>query len=175
MSRAAIRYAKAVYEIADAKGSTESVNQNMSSIREAISAHQDLQVFLENPTIKGESKLDVLTATFKGVESQTLDLFRLLLTNKRFEILQAITIQYNLLFDKMNGIELAKVTTAIPMDDALEKQVLTKITEFSNNQITIENIVDPSIIGGFIIRMGDKQFNASVAHKLQQLKREFSN
>ena len=175
MSRAAIRYAKAVYEIADAKGSTESVNQNMSSIREAISAHQDLQVFLENPTIKGESKLDVLTATFKGVESQTLDLFRLLLTNKRIEILQAITIQYNLLFDKMNGIELAKVTTAIPMDDALEKQVLSKIKEFSNNQITIENIVDPSIIGGFIIRMGDKQFNASVAHKLQQLKREFSN
>lgn len=175
MSRAAIRYAKAIYEIADAKGSAESVNQNMSSIREAISAHHDLQVFLENPTIKGESKLDVLTNTFQGVESQTLSLFRLLLENKRFEILQSITIQYNLLFDQMNGIELARVTTAIPMDDALEKQVLNKIKEFSNNQITIENIVDPSIIGGFIIRMGDKQFNASVAHKLQQLKREFSN
>jgi F-type H+-transporting ATPase subunit delta len=175
MSRAAIRYAKAIYEIADAKGTTESVNQNMSSIREAISAHQDLQVFLENPTIKGESKLEVLSNTFKGVESQTLDLFRLLLVNKRFGILEAITFQYNVLFDKMNGIELAKVTTAIPMDANLEKQVLAKINEFSNNKITIENIVDPSIIGGFVIRMGDKQFNASIAHKLQQLKTEFSN
>lgn len=175
MSRAAIRYAKAIYEIAEAKGAAKNVNENMSSIRDAINTHHDLQVFLENPTIKGEAKLDVLTNTFTGVESQTLGLFRLLLENKRFEILEAITFQYNLLFDKMNGIELAKVTTAIPMDANLEKQILNKIKEFSNNKITIENIVDPSIIGGFIIRMGDKQFNASIANKLQQLKREFSN
>jgi F-type H+-transporting ATPase subunit delta len=53
--------------------------------------------------------------------------------------------------------------------------VLAKIKEFSNKNITIQNVVDPSIIGGFVLRIGDKQFNASVASKLQSLKQEFSN
>ena len=75
----------------------------------------------------------------------------------------------------MNGVEVAKVTTAIPMDAALEATVLAKIATLSDKKITIENIVDASIIGGFILRIGDKQYNASVANRLQVLKRELSN
>ena len=75
----------------------------------------------------------------------------------------------------MNGIEIAKVTTAIPMDAELEAKVLAKVATLSDKKITIENNVDPSIIGGFILRIGDKQYNASVANRLQVLKREFSN
>jgi F-type H+-transporting ATPase subunit delta len=74
----------------------------------------------------------------------------------------------------MNGVEVAQVTTAIPMDAALEAQVLAKLQP-SDKKITIENIVDASIIGGFILRIGDKQYNASVANRLQVLKRELSN
>jgi F-type H+-transporting ATPase subunit delta len=61
------------------------------------------------------------------------------------------------------------------MDAGLETKVLAKIATFSNKKITIENIVDPTIIGGFILRIGDKQYNASVANRLQVLKRELSN
>ncbi len=105
----------------------------------------------------------------------TKSLFHLLFENKRFEILEAIALEYNVLFDVMNGVEVAKVTTAIPMDAALEAKVLAKIATLSDKKITIENIVDPSIIGGFILRIGDKQYNASVANRLQVLKRELSN
>jgi F-type H+-transporting ATPase subunit delta len=99
----------------------------------------------------------------------------LLFENKRFEILEAIALEYNKLSDEMNGIEVAKVTTAIPMDATLEAKVLAKIATLSDKKITIENNVDASIIGGFILRIGDKQYNASVANRLQVLKREFSN
>jgi F-type H+-transporting ATPase subunit delta len=99
----------------------------------------------------------------------------LLFENKRFEILEAIAIQYNKLFDESNGIEVAKVTTAFPITAELETKVLAKIAEFSNKKITIQNIIDPTIIGGFILRVGDQQYNASVASKLSELKREFSN
>jgi F-type H+-transporting ATPase subunit delta len=61
------------------------------------------------------------------------------------------------------------------MDAALETQVLAKIATISDKKITLQNIVDPAIIGGFILRMGDKQYNASVANRLQELRREFSN
>jgi F-type H+-transporting ATPase subunit delta len=75
----------------------------------------------------------------------------------------------------MNGVEVAKVTTAIAMDADLQSKVLAKIATFSNKKITIESTIDPSIIGGFILRIGDKQYNASVANRLQVLKRELSN
>jgi F-type H+-transporting ATPase subunit delta len=80
-----------------------------------------------------------------------------------------------LYFDELNGVETAIVTTAFPITTDLESKVLAKIKEFSNKNITIQNVVDPSIIGGFVLRIGDKQFNASVASKLQSLKQEFSN
>jgi F-type H+-transporting ATPase subunit delta len=95
--------------------------------------------------------------------------------NKRFELLQDVAIQYNALHDELNGIETAVVTTAFPISSELEAKVLAKIATFSTKNITIQNIVDPAIIGGFILRMGDKQYNASVANRLQNLKREFSN
>ncbi|HMK06343.1 MAG TPA: F0F1 ATP synthase subunit delta, partial [Flavobacterium sp.] len=69
----------------------------------------------------------------------------------------------------------ATVTTAIPMDAELEAKVLSKILTFSNKKVNIENIVDPAIIGGFILRIGDQQYNASIANRLQVLKRELSN
>jgi F-type H+-transporting ATPase subunit delta len=99
----------------------------------------------------------------------------LLKENKRFEILAEIARQYNAQHDVLNGIEVAKVTTAFPITPDLEAKVLAKIKEFSTSKITIENIIDPSIIGGFILRIGDQQYNASVANRLQELKREFSN
>jgi F-type H+-transporting ATPase subunit delta len=175
MSRAAIRYAKAILDIAQVQGTAVAVNADMQSIFETIDAQAELSDFLQNPTVKVDGKAAVLKQIFQNVQPQTLGLFRLLEENKRFGILKAICAQYKVLFDQMNGNEVAKVTTAVAMTAATEQLVLEKIKSFSKNNITIENIIDPSIIGGFIISMGDKQFNASVAHKLQQLKREFSN
>ncbi|MBP1222129.1 ATP synthase F1 subunit delta [Flavobacterium sp. 1355] len=174
-TRAAIRYAKAILDLANSKGIAEVVNNDMKSIALAISTNEELSAFILNPTIKGEVKESALLEVFSNANGVTKGLFRLLFENKRFEILEAIAVEYNKLFDESNGIEVAKVTTAIPMDAALEAKVLAKIATLSNKKITIENIVDPSIIGGFILRIGDKQYNASVANRLQVLKRELSN
>jgi F-type H+-transporting ATPase subunit delta len=122
-----------------------------------------------------EAKKSALSELFSNVQPETSSLFHLLFENKRFEILDSIAKQYNVLFDESIGVEVAKVTTAVPLTSELEAKVLAKIGEFSNKKITIENTVDPAIIGGFILRVGDKQYNASVASKLNQLKREFSN
>jgi F-type H+-transporting ATPase subunit delta len=119
--------------------------------------------------------MNAVKEIFAGVQPETNSLFRLLQENKRFEILAAIAAQFNAQFDEMNGVEVAKVTTAFPITAELEKQVLEKIATISNKKITVQNTVDPSIIGGFILRIGDKQYNASVANRLQELRREFSN
>ncbi|MFV5694209.1 ATP synthase F1 subunit delta [Flavobacterium sp. LB3P122] len=174
-TRAAIRYAKAILDMSDAIGVANEVSNDMTLIASTINGNQELNTFIENPTIKVEVKENVLLEVFADVNGVTKGLFHLLFENKRFEILEAIALEFNKLFDEMNGIEVAKVTTAFPLDVDLKAKVLAKITTLSDKKITIENIVDASIIGGFILRIGDKQYNASVANRLQVLKRELSN
>ena len=173
--RAAIRYAKAILEIADSKGVASEVSADMTLIATTITGNSELTHFIQNPLIKTDTKKNVVIEVFASVNPVTQSLFHLLLENKRFEILAAIAVEYNNLFDVMNGVEFAKVTTAFPMDAALEAKVLSKIATFSDKKVTIENTVDASIIGGFILRIGDKQYNASVANRLHVLKRELSN
>jgi F-type H+-transporting ATPase subunit delta len=173
--RAAIRYAKAILEIADSKGVASEVSTDMTLIATTITGNSELTHFIQNPLIKTDTKKNVVLEVFASVNPVTQSLFHLLLENKRFEILAAIAVEYNNLFDVMNGVEVAKVTTAFPMDAALEAKVLAKIAAFSDKKVTIENTVDASIIGGFILRIGDKQYNASVANRLHVLKRELSN
>ena len=173
--RAAIRYANAILEIADSKGVASEVSADMTLIATTITGNSELTHFIQNPLIKTDTKKNVVLEVFASVNPVTQSLFHLLLENKRFEILAAIAVEYNNLFDVMNGVEVAKVTTASPMDAALEAKVLAKIATFSDKKVTIENTVDASIIGGFILRIGDKQYNASVANRLHVLKRELSN
>lgn len=174
-TRAAIRYAKAILDLANSKGVAEAVNNDMKSIASTIDGNEELSTFIQSPTIKVEVKESALLEVFANVNGITKGLFHLLFENKRFEILEAISLEYSKLFDESNGTEVAKVTTAIAMDAALEAKVLAKIATLSDKKITIENVVDPSIIGGFILRIGDQQYNASVANRLQVLKRELSN
>ena len=174
-TRAAIRYAKAILDIASDKGVAQAVNNDMTLIASTIKSNKELSTFIENPTTKVEVKESALQEIFADTNAVTKSLFRLLFENKRFEILDSVALEYNNLFDESNGVEIAKVTTAIAMDLALEAKILAKIATFSDKKITIENTIDPSIIGGFILRIGDKQYNASVANRLQTLKRELSN
>ena len=175
MSRAAIRYAKAILETAVSSGKANQVNEDMKSIIAAVDSSADLKDFLVSPIIKSDLKMNALTEVFGSVQAETKSLFRLLQENKRFEILVAIATQYNTQFDEMNGVEVAKVTTAFPITADLEAQILAKAATISTKKLTIQNTIDPSIIGGFILRIGDKQYNASVSNRLQELKREFSN
>jgi F-type H+-transporting ATPase subunit delta len=174
-TRAAIRYAKAILEIADSKKVASQVSADMALISSTINTNAELNTFIQSPTINVEQKENAVLEVFANANAVTKSLFHLLMENKRFEILNAIAVEYNQLFDIMNGVEVAKVTTAIAMDAALEAKVSAKIATFSDKKITIENTIDPSIIGGFILRIGDKQYNGSVANRLQVLKRELNN
>ena len=174
-TRAAIRYATAILDLSDSKGVTEIVNNDMKSIASTIKGNEELNTFIHNPTITVEVKEKALLEVFATADNVTKGLLHLLFENKRFEILDVIATEYSRLFDIKNNVEVAKVTTAIAMDAALEAKVLAKIATLSDKKITIENVIDPSIIGGFILRIGDQQYNASVANRLQVLKRELSN
>ncbi|WP_108802706.1 ATP synthase F1 subunit delta [Aquimarina sp. Aq107] len=175
MSRAAIRYAKAVLSLAQDKNVTEDVQKDMQNIIATIDSSSDLKMVLNSPLIKSEVKLASLREIFKSSGDLTQKLFDTLIENKRVSLLDNVAKQYIVLFDQLNNTQVAKVTTAVPLDKALSSKVLAKVKELTGNEATIENVIDESIIGGFILRVGDLQYNASIANKLTSLKRELSN
>jgi len=175
-SRAAVRYAKAILSFALEQTKEVQVNEDMLLIATTIKESKDLQLLLSSPVIKTELKKVALKEVFTSkITSLTLGLINLLIDNKRLSILNDVAKKYTILFDTLKGIEVAKVTTAVPLTDTLNKQVLTKVKEITGKEATIENIVNPDIIGGFILRIGDVQYDASIANKLQGLKRQFED
>ena len=174
-NRAAIRYAKAILDISQNKGTAVAVNDDMKTIADTVKSNHEFRYFLANPVIKGEVKWSAIQEVFGNVQHETKSLFQLLNANKRFELLGNIASQYNHLFDVATGVETAYVTTATEITAELETKVLAKASAFTSNKVTIVNIVDPAIIGGFILRIGDQQYNASIANSLQGLKREFAH
>ena len=173
-ARAAIRYAKAVLSLASDQKSAEAVNNDMKLIATTIAESKDLNEMLQSPVVKSSDKKTVLLEVFKGSNKMTGNLIDTLITNKRLVLLNDVASSYNRLYDELKGTQVAKVTTAVPLTDDLRVKVLAKVKELTGKDAEVENIVDEDILGGFILRVGDIQYNASVANKLNTLKREFT-
>lgn len=173
-SRAAIRYAKAVLSLAIDKKVAEAVNTDMKLIANAISESPELNTMLLSPVVRSSEKKSVLSAVFSNVNGTSDQLIDVLITNKRIALLGDVANRYNHLYDTLKDTQVAKVTSAVPLTDELKAKVLAKVKELTGKVTEVENIVDESILGGFILRVGDVQYDASVANKLNRLKREFT-
>lgn len=175
-SRAAIRYAKAILSFALEQNKEVEVNNDMLLIASTISENDDLQMLLDSPVLKSDLKKSTLKEVFSSkVSSLSIGLIDLLIDNKRLALISEVAKKYTVLYDKLKGIEVAIVTTAVPLTKELNEQVLKKVKDITGKEATIENIVNPDIIGGFILRIGDIQYDASISNKLQVLKRQFEN
>ncbi len=174
-SRAAIRYAKATLDFAVERKTADKVEKDMRGIASTIADNLDLQQMLSSPVVKSETKKNSLKQIFKGSNEITFGLIDTLADNKRIGLLQEVANKYIIQYEKMKGEDVAYVTTAIPLTDDLEKKVLAQVKKLTGNKVTLQNKVDDSILGGFILRLGDLQYDASVANKLNTLKREFTN
>ncbi|MBT8309548.1 MAG: ATP synthase F1 subunit delta [Flavobacteriaceae bacterium] len=174
-TRAAIRYAKAVLDLAVDQKSADSVNDDMKLIADTISANKDLDNMLQSPVVRSAVKKSALTEIFKSSDSITIGLIDALIANKRLNLLGLVASEFTVLYDRLKETQVAKVTTAVPLTDELRTKVLNKVKELTGSKdVTLENIIDEDILGGFILRVGDIQYNASVADKLDKLKREFT-
>ncbi|TMM30447.1 ATP synthase F1 subunit delta [Polaribacter aestuariivivens] len=175
-ARAALRYAKAILNLATDSKSESAVNDDMSLIANTIAENKELAVMLNSPIVKVSDKMKVLNALFDGkVNNVTLGLFHLLQDNKRIAMLGSIAKKYAIVFDHLKSTQVAKVTTAVALTKEVEQQVLDKIVALTGEKANLENVINPAILGGFILRVGDVQYDASISNYLNELKKEFDN
>lgn len=173
-SRAAIRYAKAVLDLAKDQNATVAVHNDMKSIVNAVAESRELNDMLHSPVIPTATKKSALLAIFTDLNKLSINLIDTLIANKRIDILGVVAETYNKIFNEEQGTQFATVTSAVPLTDELNTMVLAKIKELTGKEAEITNVVDESILGGFILRVGDIQYDASISNKLKKLKREFT-
>jgi len=170
-SRAALRYAKALLSHALDHKSLEQVAQDMQQIVEQINQQNEIARFLDNAIVPAQNKLNAVKEIFASAHPTTHQLFDLLKQNKRIDILQAVAENFLKLYDAHLGNTKARVITAIPLDETTRQKVLEKAATLTTAKVSLENTVDPQILGGFILRVGDLEYNASIAYQLEAYKR----
>lgn len=174
-TRAALRYAKAVYSGAQEANTQELIYGNMKSIADTLAGSDDLKIVLESPHIKNEDKRASLHAIFSDVSEITTSLIDILIDNGRIKLLEKVALQYIDLYNEDHGIVVAEVTTAIDLDASLEQKILTKVKELTEaKEVILKQRIDENILGGFIIRVKDIQYDASVSNQLDKVHKEFS-
>lgn len=174
-SRAAVRYAKATLDQAVENKALEALENDMRSIAQTISENKELADTLSSPVVKSLDKKNILLEIFKNANAVTKSLISVLVDNKRIGLLNDVAQKYIILNEDLKGQGVAFVTTAVALTSDLEKMILDKVVELTGKKVVVENTIDEKILGGFVLRVGDLQYDASIASKLSNLKREFTN
>ena len=175
-SKVARRYAKSLLGLAAEKNITEKVYSDMQMIYSACDASRDLALLMKNPIINTDKKEAVIKGVFSGkVDNVTLSFMDLMTKKSREGYLMDIAQQYISLYKESIGVKVAHVTTATPLDAATKEQVLSIVKQMKGDNVELIESVNKNIIGGFILRIDDEQFDASIIKKLRQLKNEFDD
>jgi F-type H+-transporting ATPase subunit delta len=174
-SRVALRYAKSLISLAEERQILEQVKEDMLTIKLVCEENHDFTNMLKSPIVKSDAKSAVVNNIFATkVCELSLAFINIVTDKKREAILGAIAENFIILYNESKNIVTASISTASAMSDDIRNQVLSQLQSvIGNAEVQIEERVDESLIGGFVLRVGDREFNASVANKLQKLKREF--
>lgn len=173
-SKVSQRYAKSLLQFAEEQNAVKAVAEDMAVVAETCENSRDLTNLLKSPIVKTDKKIAILKQVFSGkVGTITSKFFEVLAKKKREGIIGEIAQSFTELYKSGQGIVSAEIITAEPIDEATKGKAAKMLKHFGDKTELTERI-DPSIIGGFIIRVGDRQYDESVASKIRNLKRVFS-
>ena len=171
-TKSAARYAKALLDLCSEKGLVDAIEKDLQQFINAVQVSNDLRVFLNSPIVRGEKKNTVFQALFANFNPLTLHFFNLVIKNGKEAILPEIANQFNSLLKKQRGIVTGTITSAAPLSASTKETILKRISPAFEGTLSLSESVDPTLLGGFVIRVEDKQIDASVASKLKELKQE---
>ena len=174
-SKVAKRYAKALLDYSIEKHEEDNFVQEISSLVEVVRENPDLRALLHSPIVRMEIKHKVLQEVFSQRSAILNLLIEILVENKRVSGLYDIAREYVIQYNRYKGKTTAYLTTAVELPESLKAQFVQKAIALSGGKkITLESRVEPQLIGGFILRIDDLQYNASIAHKLYGIKEQLS-
>ena len=169
------RYAKALIDLAVETKQLEEVANDMRLIKQVCKENREFVILLESPVVKTDKKMAIFKSIFGGKISVTTSTFLDLIARKRREgyiddIAYAFDEQYKL----YKNITTAVVTTAVPLDSATKNKIIEMVKKNAKGEVQLIEKVDKGLIGGFVLTVNDRQIDASIKRKLNDLRKNFS-
>jgi F-type H+-transporting ATPase subunit delta len=174
-TKVAKRYAKSLINLSNERRVMDSVNNDMKLFASVCDENRDLALLLSNPIVNGDKKLQVLKQIFgQKMNAITMSFFEIVVRKGREKYLVQIAKDFTEQYKTLKKIITAEVVSAVGLDDNLRKKIYDIIRKDSNSEVELVEKVDNKLIGGFVLRIGDRQYDASISSEIRKLAQAFS-
>jgi F-type H+-transporting ATPase subunit delta len=174
--RIAHRYAQALMDLGVERNSLEKISEDLIAVETTIRESRPLRAMLASPVVKPDQKLKIFTEIFgQQLHPETLSFVKLLVTKGRAEYLFATAEEFRRMLDTRRNILHADIASAIDLSDEQRLIVQAKLENMTGKRIRPEFRTDPSLVGGFVARIGDRMVDASIRHQLELLREQFKH
>jgi F-type H+-transporting ATPase subunit delta len=175
--RVAYAYAKSLMELAIERGELEEVYQDFLYLATMAQSNRDLELVMRNPIISSEKKLSILKALYaeRGATEATVAFFEIICRKGRENVLADIAREFQSLYQIHKSIQVAEVTTTFPLDDTLRAEFSKIVRDISGmKEVKLTEKINKDLIGGFVLKVNDRQLDESLSSKLRELRVQFS-
>ncbi len=174
-SKISVRYAKALFELALESNKLVEIEADMRLIQE-ISLMDEFRALLANPVVVPTKKEQIFNIAFKGaLDSLSFSLIRQVIRNGREQFLPAISRNFISSSVRHRGITQASLTTAVKASDSVKRDIIKMVSEYFKTEVSLKEVVNKEIIGGFILRIDDTLIDASVRNRLRKIHKALTN
>ena len=165
-------YARSLFAVAKEQGKIDEIRDQLGQVADALTENQNLQVFFFSPYFSTAEKRDGLGKAIEGAEEILVNFLGLLIENHRMPVLFRIRRAYDALWEDENRLLPVSVTSAIELDQGTVQQIGDRIAEQTGRKVELSATVEPDILGGIVVRVGNQVLDASVRNRLEQLRKQ---
>ena len=167
-------YSRSLFEVAKEQGKLDVVREQLGQFADALDSDHDLQVFLFSPYFSTAEKEDGLHKVLEGADPAFENFLRLLIEKHRMPVLFRIRRQFDDRWQEENRLLPVQITSAVKLDDETVEHIRDRIAEQTDRTIELTADVDPDILGGIVLRVGNSILDASIKNRLETLRRQVS-
>jgi len=165
-------YARSLFEVAGEQKKLDEIKEQLGAFADALHETHDLQVFFFSPYFSTKEKQEGLDKAVSGVDEILSNFLKLLIENHRMPVLFRVRREYDALWDEENKLLPVSVTSAVELDKGTVKQIGDKIADQTGRKVELSAHVDPDLLGGIVVRVGNQVLDASVRNRLEQLRKQ---
>jgi F-type H+-transporting ATPase subunit delta len=165
-------YARSLFEVAKEHDKLDEIREELGQLSQALEESRDLSLFLFSPYFSTEEKKEGLHRVISDADESLVNFLELLLENHRMPALPRIRREYDDLWREENRLLPVEVTSAVELDDNTIKSIGDRVGEQTGRTVELSSSVDPDLVGGIVLRVGNSILDASIRNRLEQLRKQ---
>jgi F-type H+-transporting ATPase subunit delta len=165
-------YARALFEVAEEHDKIDLVREQLGQFTDALAESSELELFFFSPYFSTEEKKEGLGKAVEGADEIVLNFLGVLIENHRMPALMRVRREYDRLWREANKMLPVQVTSAVALDEAVTRQIGEEIGRQTGRKVELSTTVDPDVLGGLVLRVGNSILDASIRTRLERLRKQ---